>query len=281
MLQTIGMALVALGIIGLIWGFMQKLKAGRVAGAPLAKTGEVAARGAAAAGPKGAVSVEGNVVCQQPLLAPMSGTPCLYYTIKCTARWKDGDENKTKEIDKQKAAAQFAIDDGSGPVWIDAREGGDFEPTASKSQTRGTGLMGGIVGGDVVFGNYRVQTGMLSMGTEYQVQEEVLAVEPKLYVCGKVADQGGAITAPGWRSLIISNKTRDELLGSAAKGAKIFLIAGAAAFGVGTTMALLGQFVFSDEPSSTASTAAATAAAAATQAPASTPAKPAGKPTKK
>src|SRR5262245_37606076 len=115
MLSTIGLAVLALGIVGLIWGVMQKLKAGRVADAPLVKTGELAARGPAVAGPKGAVSVQGAVVCQQPLQSPVTGTPCLYYSVKCTATWKDGDSEKSKVLDEQKVAAQFAIDDGSGP----------------------------------------------------------------------------------------------------------------------------------------------------------------------
>lgn len=247
MLQGIGLVIVTLGIIGFIWGVLQKLKAGRVADAPLATTGDVVQKGKAVAGPKGQISAQGGVVCQQPLVAPFSGTPCLYYRIKCTAEWKEGDTNKSKILDEQKVAAQFAIDDGSGQVWVDAREGGDFEPTQTKRETKGTGLLGGITGKELTFGSYRVQTGMLSMGTKYSVEEEILPVVPRLYACGKLADQGGAITAPGWRQLILSSKSRDELLSSATKGAKIFLAAGAAAFLVGSGLAVVGQLVGGSE----------------------------------
>src|SRR5262249_30229961 len=160
----IALVLIALGIVGLIYGFLQKLKAGRVADAPLVKTGEAAAKGAAAANPKGGISAEGNVVCQQPLISPVTGVPCLYYALKVTASWKDGDHQKSKELTHEKRAAQFAVDDGSGPVWVDARQGGDFEPTQKKEETKGTSLLGGITGQDLVFGNYRVSTGMLSLG---------------------------------------------------------------------------------------------------------------------
>src|SRR5688572_19702323 len=105
----LGMALFALGVIGLIYGIMQKLKAGRVADAPFVKTGEAASRGMQAAGPKGAISVEGNVLCQQPLMSPVTGVPCLFYELKCTAEWKDGDTTKTKEITHDKMAAQWAV----------------------------------------------------------------------------------------------------------------------------------------------------------------------------
>lgn len=280
MLVGIGMLVVALGIIGLIYGVFQKVKAGRVMDAPLAATGDVTRRGREVAGPKGQISAQGNVVCQQPLIAPFSGQPCLYYRIKCTAKWKDGDTHKEKILDDTKMAAQFSIDDGSGPVWIDAREGGDFEPSQRKSETKGTGLIGGITGTDLVFGSYRVNTPMLDLGTKYEVEEDIMPVVPRMYACGKIADQGGAIGAPGWRSLILSAKSRDELLASATKTAKMALIGGAAAFVVGSGMAALGQFVFHDaseasasaapsaDPASKASPPASVAATATTTAPA-------------
>lgn len=279
MLQGIGLIIVTLGIIGIIWGVFQKLKAGRVADAPLATTGDVVQKGRAAAGPKGQISAQGNVVCHQPLYAPFSGVPCLFYSLKCTAEWKEGDVEKKKVLDEQKVAAQFALDDGTGPVWVDAHEGGDFEPTTTKRETKGTGLLGGITGTELAFGNYKVQTGMLSLGTKYTVEEEVLPMTPRLYACGKLADQGGVIGSPNWRQLILSAKSRDELLSSATKGAKIFLIAGAASFVFGSGMCLAGQFLFNDADDTSKSTAqaapsvsaATTTAAAQLSAPSPTP----------
>jgi len=247
MLQGIGLVVVSLGIIGFIWGIFQKLKAGRVSDAPLASTGDVVQKGSAVCGPKGQISAQGGVTCQQPLIAPFSGTPCLFYKIKCTAEWKEGETNKSKVLDEQKVAAQFAIDDGSGPAWIDAREGGDFEPSQTKRETKGAGLLGGITGTDLMFGNYKVQTGMLSLGTKYTVEEEVLPMVPRLYACGRLSDQGNAIASPSWRQLILSSKSRDELLSSATKGAKIFLAAGAAAFLVGSGMCVTGQLLGGDD----------------------------------
>ena len=239
-MQPIGLVIVTLGILGIIWGVIQKLKAGRVADAPLASTGDVASKGKSLAGPKGQISAQGDVACQQPLTAPVSGTPCLWYRVKCTAEWKEGDTNKSKVLDEQKVAAQFSINDGSGPVWVDAGEGGDFEPTQTKRETKGTGILGGITGTELTFGNYRVQTGMLNMGTKYSVEEELLPLVPRMYACGKISDQGG-IGSPSWRQLILSSKSREELLSSAMKGAKMFLAAGAAAFLLGSGIAIAGQ----------------------------------------
>lgn len=234
----IGMLIIAVGFIALIWGVFQKVKAGRVADAPLVGTAQ-AAQGQGA-GPKGQISSQGRVVCQQPLVSPVTGTPCLYYKLKTEAHWKSGNENKSKTIDEQKVAAQFALDDGSGPVWVDAREGGDFD-TKNHNEEKSTGLLGGITGQDLIFGNYRVSTGMMSLGTKYVVREEVLPISANLYACGKTAN--GSIAAPGWRSLILSTKTRDELLSHATKSAKTFLIGGSASFAVGLVMAIVGAII--------------------------------------
>jgi hypothetical protein len=257
--------LVAVGIIALIYSVMERAKAGRVNKTPFLKTGQ-------ASGTSGDVSVEGNVVCQQPLVAPFSGAPCLYYSIKCTAEWKEGDKHKSKEVSSDKVAARFAIDDGSGPVAVDASKGGSFDPTQTKRETKGTGLMGGITGKELMFGQYVVSTGALSMGTKYKVEEEILPMQQRLYVNG--SSQGGAITTPGaLRSLIISSKSRDTLLASALKTSKLAMMAGLGMVVVGGGLGVASRLMAPSEPTA-ATTATATAAevAAAPAAPAATPA---------
>lgn len=254
MLVPVGIALFALGLIGFVYGVFQRVKAGRITDAPLVSTGDLANRGRAVAGSKGQVSAQGNVACHQPVIAPFSGVSCLYYEIKCTARWKDGDAHKSKVIDEQKVAASFTIDDGSGPIAVDAREGGDFEPTQRKSETKGTGLIGGITGADLEFGGYRVNTPILDVGTKYEVEELVLPMVPRLYACGRVADLGNAIASPSWRQLLLSSKTRDELLASATKTSKLALLAGGALLLVGGGTATAGTMM-AEKPTAAAASA--------------------------
>src|SRR5207237_942178 len=85
-------------------------------------------------------------------------------------------------LQRVKVAAQFGINDGSGAIWVDLREGGDFEPTNKKEITQSTGLLKGLIGGELSFGNYRLNAGMFSMGTKYTVEEIVLPVQQALYV---------------------------------------------------------------------------------------------------
>jgi hypothetical protein len=82
---------------------------------------------------------------------------------------------------------------------------------------------------------------MLALGTTYVVREEVLPVQQTLYACGK--SNAGTIVSPEWRQLLLSNKSRNDMLASATKGAKTFLIGGAAAFASGIVLAVIGQLV--------------------------------------
>ncbi|MBK8251679.1 MAG: hypothetical protein IPK82_03310 [Polyangiaceae bacterium] len=276
-MAPVGFLLVAIAIIGLIYGLIMRARAGRVTDAPFVSTGDAAARGAQLAGPKGQISAQGGVMMQQPVYAPVSGTPCMFYELKVTAEWKDGDTTKTKELDHQKVAAQFAINDGSGPVWIDLREGGDFEPTVSKQMEQSTGLLKGIVGGELVFGNYRLNAGIGSLGTTYKVEEKAFPVQQQMYVCGRMAEQGGMITAPKWRALLATNQTRDQYLAAAMKTAKIALIAAAAMFVVGGALAGIGLAMGGGDKADDA--AAASASASAPSAPASATDAPSAEPT--
>ena len=257
--------LICAGIIALIVGIIYRLRMGRVLDAPLATTGDIVARGPAVAGPKGQVSAQGAVQIQQPVYAPMQGIPCLYYELKVTASWKEGDTTKTKEIEHQKVAAQLAINDGSGPVWVDLREGGDFEPLQTKEMSQETGLLKGIVGGQMMFGNYALNTGILSMGTKYTVEEKALPVQQSLYVCGKIADGGGMIVAPKWRNMLVSQKTRDQYLADATKTSKFALIGGGAGFAVGVILAIVASMMGPSKEEIAAAEAAASASAAAAQ----------------
>src|SRR5207245_6442659 len=64
---------------------------------------------------------------------------------------------------------------------------------------------------------------------------------PRLFVLGKF--EGGAIRSPSWTSLVLSHKTRDEVLGSAQKTGKGFLIGGASALAVGVILGVVSVLI--------------------------------------
>jgi len=225
---------------------MNHMKAKRAASAPFVQTTDAATQGMDFTGPKGAVSVEGKVVCPQLIKAPASGTDCLYYEMKVVEKWKTQERNsqgqtttvtKTRDLQSVKMAAPFTVDDGSGPVKIDASQGGTFDNMKqSFNQTQGVGLLGGLVGKDLMFGSYKLSVS--GTGSEYQVTESILPPQEKLYVIGKMVQQG-VIGAPSWTSLILSAKTRDDFIGAAAKLAKLCFMIGGGATVVGGILAAI------------------------------------------
>lgn len=239
---------VALGIVALIWGGMQKFKAGRLTKAKFVKTGEAASSGAQLVGNGGTLSAEGNVEARQTLRSPVTGTECLYYELKVEGFWKDGENTKSKDYIDEKMSADFAINDGSGPVGIDASGGGDFEPFKKTfEETKKEGFLADLKsavgkGEAIMFGNYAFENPTMSKANKFVCTEHVLPVESKLFACGRF--ENGRIIAPkGLTSLILSNKSRDELIGSAAKSAKMFMMGGAAAAAAGTVLGLVSQLV--------------------------------------
>ena len=86
-MQYLGFLLLGLGVIGLVFGVLQQLKKKKILAAPFKKTGEIAAN-PQAGDAKGNISTEGTVRVQQPLVAPCSGKPCVYYEIKVERMWE-------------------------------------------------------------------------------------------------------------------------------------------------------------------------------------------------
>ncbi len=245
----VAVLLTAGGLIALIWGFMQKFKAGRLSKAPFVTTGDAAAKGESVAGEKGAISVQGAVKAPKLLTSPVTGTACLYYELKVVGKWKDGDSEKSKDYVDEKSATQFVVDDGSGAIRIDASKGGDFdcmEKVFDEIKKEGMFVdFKSAVDKDqpIMFGNYAFQNPPMSAANKFECIEKVVKPQQQLFVLGKI--ESGAIGSPSWTSLILSSKSRDELLGSTAKAAKSFLIGGAAAAGVGVILGVVSRFIAS------------------------------------
>jgi hypothetical protein len=233
------------GIIALIFGGLQRFKSGRLASAPFVKSHEAATRGSAVAGQRGAISVEGNVVCNQPLISPVTGTPCLYYKVKVTGSWKEGDTTKSKDYYEEAQAAGFQVDDGSGPVIVDARKGGDLELEKKFDETKKEGFFADLknavgVKEPIIFGQFALDNPPMSVADKFNCTEHVLPVHPRLFVLGR--HEAGVITSPSWTSLIISKKSRADLMGSTAKAAKFSFIGGGAGLAVGMLLAVIAHF---------------------------------------
>jgi len=244
-MQYLGFFLLALAIGGLVFGILQRSKMKKILAAPFKKTGEIASN-PQVADAKGTVSCEGAIQVQQPLVAPCSGKPCVYYEIKVERMWEKtvNTENGTKTekgtstVTTTEQGSQFYVNDGSGPVGVDAREKVDTDLTKAFEQAQNVSY------GDLVFGQYSVHV-PYSGGDERTVSiraiEKILPAEGSLFVMGKLA--GGAITKQDGMlgKVLISTKGRDKLVGSTKRNSILGFVAGGVMFAGGLPMSIFGE----------------------------------------
>ncbi|MHB8875599.1 MAG: GIDE domain-containing protein [Myxococcaceae bacterium] len=225
--------IIALAVLG--FGLSQHLKGKRILAAPFRKTGEIA-KDPTSSDPKGAMSTEGAVLAPQPLQSPCSKTPCLYYEVEIVREWEKQEQTQdgvktrsgSSNVETLKQGMMFKLDDGSGPLDIDATKGADFDNIKRNFDEKVK--IGAFVPGELVFGQLRMQTPSLPSSertTAFKAIEKIVPVGGNLFALGKL--ENGALVKPGWRSMMFSTKGRDGLLASTAKKKKFSFIGGGVA----------------------------------------------------
>jgi hypothetical protein len=223
-MSAIGMILLFVAFLALAGFLFTRYKAGRLANTPYVKTGELAAKGEQVCGEKGAISTEGKVKVAQLIFSPVTKTECLYYKVNVTAKWKEGESDRSQQVMEEKKAADFGLDDGTGAVQVDASKGGDFDLKKVFDKKKGFGLKAVFTGSDTIeFGDHgfqvlpgqKVNGIKIPMSADYQVTEECVLPAESLYVNGKF--EAGAVRSPSWVSLIMTAKTREEVMGDTLK----------------------------------------------------------------
>jgi hypothetical protein len=287
----IGMLLLAIAFIAVIYWLIEARKAGKIQSVPFRTAAEIAAQGPAAADAKGLVSLEGNAEAQ-PILAPMSGQPCLYWEIEISRVWEkhsvnsQGQSTKSSgktSVTSDKGGTVFALNDGGARVMVDLSKKPDADLKESHSSAVNIGM---ILPGQLQFGNLHAQVPEIPRGENvkaFEGREKIIPYVPgqRLFALGKLTQgaQGPTIAEDGslFGSLMISNKSRAETLGKSVKNAKISKIAGLSMAGVGAVLCTLGFFfdkpAQAEQPAETAQV-----AATAAEAPASNPTDSSDKP---
>jgi hypothetical protein len=262
------------GVIGLIFGLLQKRKSGKLAAVPFQPPSRIAQMGQSAADPKGMVSTEGQTVLSNtPLIAPMSGQPCIAYEIEIVQEYEyyeqtdQGTQTRTKSetsMSEYKGSI-FQVSDGQGGVFVDAQKRPDAPMNESFRHRMSIGMM---IPGQLQFGQAVFNTPMLS--TEGPVKafigtERIIEPAPTMFVMGQLAQgpMGLAIGEPKGMltgKMMLAPKSREALMGAAARNAKIGLIAGAALIVVGGILGVVGALTAGEDDSSSSSNTAANAA---------------------
>ncbi len=228
-----GVLILLVGLAVLGFGLFQHTKGKRILSAPFKKTGELKAN-PTSTDPKGAMSTEGKVVAPaQQLLSPCTKQPCLAYEVKIERLWEkvETTQDGTKTVkgsdtlDTLKGGAVFGVDDGSGAFSVDVSKGADFDnyKDGFKKELNGRGWASQIQFGEL---NYDVP--VISDSEKYTIgfkaTEKYVPVEGNLFVLGKL--EGASLVKPSWRSLMVSSKGREGLLGSIQKKKKFSFIGG-------------------------------------------------------
>ena len=244
-MQYLGFFLVFIALIALVFGLLQHLKGKKILAAPFKKTGEIA-QNPGVADAQGTVSCEGAISAQQPAIAPCSGTPCVYFEIEVIQEWRkhviteDGSKTESGKdtVQTVKSGAVFFVDDGSGPVAVDPRQGMEVELDKSFEQHQN------IAWGDVVFGQFHTHVPDApgeKNGTGVKVIEKIVPIQGGMFVMGQLANQ--AITKPKSMlgKLLASRKGRNALLGATKRNKLIGFIAGGLFFLPGTGLSIFGE----------------------------------------
>jgi hypothetical protein len=248
----IGALLLAIAFIAGIYWFIMARKAGKIRDVPFRKPSEIQQQGPASADAKGQVSCEGQVQ-GQPLIAPASGQPCLYWEFELVRQWEksstDSNGNRSTSsgstsVNTEKLGTVFTLTDGTGGVAIDCTKKPDSDLKTSHSSEIRIGM---LLPGELMFGNLRTQVPHLPGGENVKGFKGVEKIVPfqagqTLFALGKLSQgqYGPTLGDMGWSSLMLSDKGREATLGSAVKGAKIGMITTAASSGIGAILLVVG-----------------------------------------
>jgi hypothetical protein len=244
-MQYVGFGLLGLTVIGLALAIWQKLRMSSILAAPFRQTGLIPGN-AGAADAKGRVSCEGAIGVIQPLMAPCSQQPCVYYKIELTRHWEEQvqTENGLKtrtgsdNLGSEWGSQRFLLDDGSGAVAVEADEdiAGDLERSFKQRQSASFGT--------VTFGGYQVNLPVTHgprRTTGVKVVEKIIPAQGNLFVLGQLA--GDVIRKKDGMlgKLLLSTKGRDKLIGATKRNMTIAFIVAALALGPGVYFSIFGQ----------------------------------------
>jgi hypothetical protein len=130
---------------------------------------------------------------------------------------------------------------------IDAAGGGDYDDIQKTfDETKKEGFFADLKNAvgtaePIMFGHYAFANPPMSKANKFQCTERIVPVPQQAFALGKL--DNGVITRPGLTGLLLSSKTRDEMLGASAKNSKMAFIGGAAAAGVGLVVGVISALV--------------------------------------
>ena len=242
-MMYLGFFLLAVAVAAVVVGFLQRGKMKTILAAPFKPTGQALA----SADAKGEISFQGQVQPAEQLIAPCSGQPCLYYEIEIKQEWEkhvqteDGTKKQTgtDSAHSEKVGSMFYVNDGSGPVAVNAKESVDakLEQTFDEKKSYGWG--------DIQFGGYTTHVQRPSDSDKYATGtrciEKIIPAQGELFVLGKVAGNYVQKRDGMLGKLLLAREGRDGLLGATKRNMVIAFAAAGILVPAGGAMAIFGE----------------------------------------
>ncbi len=183
--------------------------------------------------------VAGVIEAEQPLSAPLSGTPCVAYSLQVSREYeadvtttdsngvkKTTTERRSETVESREQKVRFFVRDATGRVLIDPAEA-ELDLAASIDRT------------DVPPAHAPART----LG--YRRAERMLPVGTQVYILGTiVANAGTPVIARdprGKQKFLISRRSEQELISEASSAARWFYYAAGGAGGVGLVLLVAGM----------------------------------------
>jgi len=186
--------------------------------------------------------IKGTATCDQPVTAPYSNLPCVYYSYKLMRRERrrssSGSSSHTwRTIDSGSSGVPFTLTDSTGSVTVDP-EGADFDaPVIVKGPVKSADISQMMPEGVP-----KMLARMLSRLGSAPMKVEVRGVTPgqNLYVLGDThkAPDGRLTVAKGDNKFFITTKSEEELARSLGRISIVLYVLGAAC-GIGAVVALV------------------------------------------
>lgn len=239
------------GLVGLVVSLLARRRLNAMRGTTTVDCAEVG--NLAAAGEAIPCEVVGNAeVADEQLLAPLSGTPCVWYRTSVSRRYHERrgggnnrNQTRTRVVSQQESPAPFVIRDRSGAATIrpeganvigESRSVNRFEPYYPGQPTAGAGSLAERA---VSLGlNLLTQSDHDTIGYEYR--EWIIRAGTNLYVrAGAMRDHTGHawLQKPASGPYLISTKSEATLTRRSRLTMLIASIAGAVALVAGLALA--------------------------------------------
>ena len=195
--------------------------------------------------------IVGQIECDAPLTSPLGEKPCLHYDMTVRREYEETyydrdsqgrEQRRTRRssdvVSQEQASAVFRVRDATGALLVQP-DGARFDGLVKSVDRFDHGDANELsVGRFVMSLASQLAGGRRTLGYKY---EEKIPLDRNVTVIGQVSDEMGEVALrKGEGKLLVSTRTREELVRSAQKTAKIFLVLGLIGLGGGLALVIAG-----------------------------------------